>query len=130
MAITVTPSDVRDHFHVDLDTSDVSNSVLDSYIRMARHRREDVESADSDGDLSDDRLEDMQLNLACHHLEAQFFRAKKEQGANSGATYVDGPDYLQLAMALDTTGTIKPGDESETASGFQTIDATGTRGED
>ena len=96
------PSDVREIFHTDL--SHVPDSAISTHIRAASR---EVDRIPTDHpEVSDGLLEDVELHLACHRVESQVPRPKKESHESAGATYAETVDYRDTAEDLDPTGTI------------------------
>ena len=108
MAIRTTPPLVAEIIEVDEDIS------LDPFITTASALVDDVASADTNGDLTSDRLELIERWLSAHFYAMRDPRFVFERAGPVSATYQSKIDlnlalthYGQQAMVLDTTGALR-----------------------
>lgn len=117
-------SDVKEIFNTDLDDEELRN-----WINVAAESTDDVEDADVGNELSDTRLELIEMNLAAHYASAQDPRISSETVGDAQFRYKgtrDTTDYWITAVQLDTTDTLS----LETGKAEASIDVLDGRGID
>lgn len=95
-----TASDVEEIFDTVL-----TEPQLNNWINMAAETTDDVEDADTDGEMSDARLKLIEANVAAAYATAQDPRVTREQ-VGDGAWSYDRTEYWDTAVSLDTTGSL------------------------
>lgn len=107
-----------------LESNLVGSSNIQEWIDIASSVVDTIEAKGQTENL--ERIEQL---WAAHLVESnpknEGNRRKSEAGLESGdVSFVDGTDHGELALMLDTTGTLDPEDDREQAN-FRTLDSRG-----
>lgn len=117
-----TASDVKEIFDTDLTESELSN-----WINVAAETTDDIEAADADGSMSQQRLEMIEKQLAAHYASSQDPRIREETVGDAQFKYKGSSkttDYWRTAVQLDTTGLLTE-DGSKPSASISVLDGRG-----
>lgn len=117
--------DASDVFEI-FDT-DISERALNNWINMAAETVDDIDDADVNDDLSEQRLELIEMNLAAHFASTQDPRVEAETVGDAEFRYKGASevtDYWRTAAQLDTTDYLSD-DGGKPAASINVLDGRG-----